>query len=465
MSTFTITMKSTSHIHTASGKLLFFFFFFFWRGDASSEAVPYLESLSQPAGVTYMNSADIQISLKYFERYCSLANHWVSFHLYIGVALPPGQLPTHISWPHPPYYSTYPPSEPSPPSPPAPGDPQATTTTSIPRETTAGGTFITLVPPAPATSDAISSLSRTTESSVLTGGNGSTTSRVVPLPTGTSSSIVATMTSPTNASSPAGSGFEGNRTLIITLSAVFSAVGFLLIFGGILLCYRLKKGRLPFHTRGLTPIDDEEIESWKANRALEKSPDLSGGALARTLSVVSAKKAPSVIVYQNTGGNYTSRPSGEYSRKSYQAKRSIEMPPVAVLARAPNSRPGLTDDTVQGDEAFLPSPKRQPSRLSKPPPISPRHMRTKSSRSSVSVGSFRDHWYQYYTDVNPTPRTSNEYYHPPQTPRSYQDRRHRRKYSASSNPPRISFDDEFLLGGLSPRPLVHQQSNIGQAIG
>ncbi|CAK7224819.1 hypothetical protein SEUCBS140593_005693, partial [Sporothrix eucalyptigena] len=37
-------------------------------------------------------------------------------------------------------------------------------------------------------------------------------------------------------------------------------------------------------------------------------------------------------------------------------------------ARAPNSRAGLTDETIPGDPSFLPAAKRQPSRLLKMPP-------------------------------------------------------------------------------------------------
>ena len=43
-------------------------------------------------------------------------------------------------------------------------------------------------------------------------------------------------------------------------------------------------------------------------------------------------------------------------------------------------------------------------------------------------------------------------------------RQHSRVYSSSENPPRMSFDDEIFLGGLSPRPVVHK-SDIGRAIG
>ncbi|PHH69112.1 hypothetical protein CDD80_7008 [Ophiocordyceps camponoti-rufipedis] len=64
----------------------------------------------------------------------------------------------------------------------------------------------------------------------------------------------------------------------------------------------------------------------------------------------------------------------------------IDIPPTTpVLARAPNARPGLTDQAVQGEDAFVSQARRQPSRLAKPPPASrpSRHGRSKSSRATI----------------------------------------------------------------------------------
>jgi hypothetical protein len=69
------------------------------------------------------------------------------------------------------------------------------------------------------------------------------------------------------------------------------------------------------------------------------------------------------------------------------------LPQTPIQARAPNSRPGLTDESVPGDDPFImpQSPKRAAARLAKPPPLSfagafgPRvhHVRGRSSRSST----------------------------------------------------------------------------------
>lgn len=257
---------------------------------------------------------------------------------------------------------------------------------------------------------------------------------------------------------------------MIALSTVLSVVGVVLIVGAICLCYRYRYGRLPlsrrgpFSRRGITPIDDEEIESWKASRGIEKSTTI---VVDKFDFPPPVRKPPSVIVYQNHN-EYQPRASSDVSPRSLYHKRSmdnksIELPHTPVLARAPNARVGLTDDAVEGDLAFLPSPKRQNSRLSKLPPLSPRHGRNRSSRSSASVGSLRDHWFGSQIDVELSPRTSADAY--ARMPSSaHSDGRHQRIYSDSSIPPRLSLDEEHRMGGLSPRPYP-RRSEIGIAVG
>lgn len=256
--------------------------------------------------------------------------------------------------------------------------------------------------------------------------------------------------------------------------------------------------------RGVTPINDEEIESWKRNENGDDEDDDDvdgdveraseersrnekcgdGSRLNKHASATSLKKPPSIVVYQNQN---MPRPSmddcGPHSpaNNGYLIKRSIEVPQTPVLARAPNARPGLTDEMVLGDDAFLPSPKRRPSRLSKHPPNSsissrsPRglsHGRSLSYRSSFSVGGgARDHWYGHgagcTADAVVSPRSSREQHGDRffVTSPAFPDksRHHSRVYSSSSIPPRLSLDTEYS-SGLSPRPVVHS-SEIGRALG
>ena len=293
------------------------------------------------------------------------------------------------------------------------------------------------------------------------GVNEQTSTSVGTRPPTNSNMAPTTSTGGVNPASQKTSEGSSNRTLVITLSTVLSVVAFLILFGSIFVCYRFKRGRLPVFQRGISPIDDEEIESWKANPRDEKYTNLNRDE--RHVSAGSVRKPPSVIVYQNPA---VARASGEHSPQfsfGHSYRRSIDIPQTPVLARAPNSRPGLTDETIEGDDAYIPSPRRHPSRLSKLP--SPRHARTRSSRSSLSVSS-----YQAWPGSPNSPRASNEYSHYyPRTSHGYE-RKHARIYSNSSNPPRLSFDDDFFIGGLSPRPLIRRsdftpESEIGRAIG
>ncbi|KAM7209320.1 hypothetical protein V8F20_000370 [Naviculisporaceae sp. PSN 640] len=283
------------------------------------------------------------------------------------------------------------------------------------------------------------------------------------------------------------SGIGSNRTLVITLSSVLSVVGALLILGAILICWRYRRNRKHLFSRGISPIDDDEIATWKVPRnekaammagetdieaeAATAGPASSGPQHGKHASTSSVRKPPSVIVYSNAHGRGDYRTSQEEGgsprsfgqsggQSPYYGKSSLDkaLPQTPIQARAPNARAGLTDESIPGDDPFLPSPKRHPSRLSKMPPTfsSQRraHARTRSSRSSTHSFSGYGH---VGSDVGLSSRHSHDNY-----PSTY--RNHSRVYSSSSIPPRLSFGDDGPLGGLSPRP-VFRDEEIGRAIG
>ncbi|KAM0437600.1 hypothetical protein ACHAPT_001964 [Fusarium lateritium] len=234
---------------------------------------------------------------------------------------------------------------------------------------------------------------------------------------------------------------------------------------------RQRQRRFLFLKRGITPIDDEEIESWRTDKSYEKTPiieatpnhgqdleqQLQQHQRQKSTSVSSVRKPPSVIIYNSP------LPHEELSPRSLHHKRSIDAPSTPILARAPNSRPGLTDEAVQGDDAFVSPLKRQHSRLAKLPPSTCRHSRARSSRSStVSAVSPRDPWHGHYPDSVFGPRSTSEYI--PRANRSLDIRRQHHRMHSMISPSRMSFDDEVFLGGLSPRPLI-RKSEIGRAIG
>lgn len=230
---------------------------------------------------------------------------------------------------------------------------------------------------------------------------------------------------PLDSSSP-----SNNRTLVITLSSVLSSLGLLLLLGAFFLLYRLKTrrgGRKPLFARGISPIDDDEIATWKvphseksalAEETPSPSPPQTAAAAAaapttpsRTHahtksqpSTSSLRKPPSaVIVYSNPHGQHhrrcSSADSYSYSYSppnsggSTTRKMSFDkiLPQTPIQARAPNAIPGLTDESVPGAMPFLPPVDPVPQhqrRLSKV--RSAHHVRARSSRSG-SFG-FGGHW-------------------------------------------------------------------------
>ncbi|KAI0838882.1 hypothetical protein F5Y06DRAFT_303498 [Hypoxylon sp. FL0890] len=274
-----------------------------------------------------------------------------------------------------------------------------------------------------------------------------------------------TMSDPTPTSNSVSSNTsgEGTSTLTIALSTVLSVIGVILIAVAAYFCTGGRRKRLPLFNRGITPIGDEEIATWKSNRPAEKVTDKYTTRPSHSQNpstATSTKRAPSVIQYQNGG-----RPSLEVaSPRSFigGGKYSFDLPqaPGAVLARAPNARSGLTDETVPGDDPFLPSPRRNPSRLHKSPPNpSSLHGRTKGSRSS-SMRSFSEAaWRDAMATADLPPHRASS---------DAQSRSYTGIYSNPSipPPPRLSFGENEQFTGLSPPPSRRNHgTTIGLAVG
>ncbi|KAH8174002.1 hypothetical protein LIA77_05421 [Sarocladium implicatum] len=249
-----------------------------------------------------------------------------------------------------------------------------------------------------------------------------------------------------------------SQDLIIILSTTIPGVALVAILGATIYCCRRRKFR--FLNRGITPIDDEEIESWRTEKYEEKipAPSLpeSPKRHQQSVSTSSIQKPPSIIVY-GRDTQFTTRPSVDrspgYGRPSVEAS-------APVIAVAPNARPGLTDDMIQGDDAFVARVKRQPSRLAKvqppPSPGKPQHTRSSSSMHATWYG------YQESSQYSSTVTRYSSDRRPQTPPQGFHN--HTRVYSSSSIPPISTQDEDFYSGGLSPRPLL-RQSDIGRAIG
>lgn len=298
-------------------------------------------------------------------------------------------------------------------------------------------------------------------------------------------------TSPSNSQLNQSDG--GHRTTIIVLATVFSIAGCVLLAGIVWLVIRCRRRRTALFARGITPIGDDEIETWKGRRT-EKGPvemDMecpprspthqdcgphadSGKRHQKSESTTSIRKPPSVIVYARPSeelsplspnwslGKKTSLEGGRVSGKPSFDKE----PP--IQARAPNAREGLTDEAIPGDEPFVHgSPKRRGSRLSKQaPPMTTRyggggggggHTRNKSSRSSSSLYRLGGYGYE----------SSDDYYYQHRPSQDCYQGAGPSRVLSPQDPPRLSLSEEWPSGsgvGSSPR-LWLRAEDIGRAIG
>ncbi|KAI1165335.1 hypothetical protein F5B18DRAFT_660498 [Nemania serpens] len=247
-------------------------------------------------------------------------------------------------------------------------------------------------------------------------------------------------------------GAVGHDTLVIVLSTVFGVIGVLLIaLGGLWFLRNRRRHRL--FNRGLTPIDDDEIETWKVSRAEEKEI----GHYRTQRSHASKDSTGSAKIQYQKGLGRPSTDAALSTRSFMNHSFSIDLPRApepAAFARAPNARSGLTDETVPGDEPFVPQLKRQPSRLQKLPPSTPKNLSRANSRTRIArSNSHPENWNHSSADSSPTgskERGSSA---------------HSRIYSSSFVPPQItSVSDKEMYLGLSPPP-SRRENPIGQALG
>ncbi|KAG5940913.1 hypothetical protein E4U59_002128 [Claviceps monticola] len=270
-------------------------------------------------------------------------------------------------------------------------------------------------------------------------------------------------------------GLVSTQTLVILLTTIIPSV---LLIAIATILYRVRRRRAKLFARAVTPIDDQEILSWKIDRRESEKP-FGVEAIEDTYdqkprqesfhthrasgSVGSIQKPASVIIYHDLS-RYASRSSlsrdtSIMSPSTPNRGDSLDLPPipVAILARAPNSRPGLTDEAVQGEEAFIAQPKRQTARL--PKSACPSRQRRKRSNSAQTPTSPRTTtWYGQTVGSALLPRRSAE------TLFLDTDVASGDVDSWFTAPRWGSWDEDVYLGGLSPRPVVHR-SEIGRAIG
>ncbi|KAI0406782.1 hypothetical protein F4802DRAFT_595789 [Xylaria palmicola] len=264
-------------------------------------------------------------------------------------------------------------------------------------------------------------------------------------------------------------GTASHDTLVIVLSTVFGIIGIVLIVLMAVWCLRSRRRHRLFN-RGLTPIGDDEIATWKVSRAEEKEEEQRQEQQRYASHGPKESTGSARIQYQRGAA---ARPSidttGAATPRSFiHGSFSMDLPrapEAAAFARAPNARTGLTDEAVPGDAPYIVDTplKRQPSRLQKLPPGTPKSLSRANSRSTIGrtraarSQSHPDNWQGQGGSTDSSPRASRD--------ASSSRGGHSRIYSSSSIPPRLSSgDDKEMLAGLSPPP-ARRYDVIGRALG
>lgn len=172
-----------------------------------------------------------------------------------------------------------------------------------------------------------------------------------------------------------------HRNLTIILSTVIPVVTLGLILAiGLVLCLRRRRLGRPWGTkRGATPIDDDEIATWR------------GDAQPMAQTPKHHHKSSSIVFTPVSDVHYSPN-LGPLTPKSIG-----EVPAMPPIARAPNARSGLTDEAVPGADPFIQPSRRQSTKLSK----RPGHGRNGSARSLSSFPGTESFGAGLVFDVDP----------------------------------------------------------------
>jgi len=160
-----------------------------------------------------------------------------------------------------------------------------------------------------------------------------------------------------------------HRNLTIILSTVLPGVTIGIIVTVLLVrCFRRNRLGLSWNTkRGVTPIDDDEIATWRGDtQPMAQTPQ--------------HHRKSSSIVFTPASDLHYSPYLGPFPPRS--AEGAPASPPIA---RAPNARCGLTDEAIPGAQPFIQQSRRQSSKLSKRQ--MPGHGRNGSFPGAETIGA------------------------------------------------------------------------------
>ncbi|KIV79437.1 hypothetical protein PV11_06999 [Exophiala sideris] len=157
------------------------------------------------------------------------------------------------------------------------------------------------------------------------------------IPSTLATSSVLGSTAETSTPSVSSSRSNHDHNLAIILGTVLGALALGLLILALLLCWKRRRASSPRH-RGLFP-DDDEVESWRLNR---QSDPIGTSSMNASNQRFSAAGAAPLMSEHPAFRNY----DGEHENPF------IPVPP-PPRRTAPNSRAGLTDGTIPGEDPFL----------------------------------------------------------------------------------------------------------------
>lgn len=260
---------------------------------------------------------------------------------------------------------------------------------------------------------------------------------------GSFSSISLSFSSPTPTISTTSDTSSAHRTLVIVLSTVLGFLGLVLTAALLVFCICYRNGGRPFNHRGASPINDDEIATWRGATASDTKSEI----IASPNTIIENTRSPPH--YHSSSMSSSQSPGWTWSMGSSPTSTRVvgltSAGPIpdtpSFLARAPNSRAGLTDEAIPGADPFVATVKRQTSRLSKTPPG---HSRSKSRRSSNSGRSISS----YLGGRSSMSKERVLTWYDPEDEAAL--RVLRNSQTTSTSPVSPSLD--IGLGGLSPRP-------------
>ncbi|KAH8808225.1 hypothetical protein F5884DRAFT_752768 [Xylogone sp. PMI_703] len=294
------------------------------------------------------------------------------------------------------------------------------------------------IPTTPALSSPSSSPSPFSSSSTVV-------AMVTPVPTSTSgdstsSGSLSSISPPVQSDPLPSHGWSTqHRNLVIILSVVLGVFGIVLIISTIYFAWKYRRDRRPFGRRGASPINDEEIATWRGSSDRKEV----GFRLSES-EITPPRKTSTTLLFIDSDQAWNGTPAPPPAFGTFSSNNRINIS--SSIVRAPNARAGLTDEAIPGEDPFITPAKRKSNRLSK----APGHGRSRSSRSSLSTKSI----WNYQSERHYTTRDRMTSWYDPNDDSPCNDAGYSRQLSSS---PTDSTHDRATtpLGGLSPRPASH----------